>query len=50
MCGRYLAIGCNCDSLEKELCDSLEKELCELCDQEFDDFDTLQQHMQSCHI
>ena len=41
ICGRYLAIGCDCDSLKKELC--------ELCNKEFDDFDTLQKHMSSHH-
>ena len=38
ICGRYLAIGCQCDSLKKEL-----------CNKEFDDSDTLQKHVLSCH-
>ena len=41
ICGRYLTIGCNCDSLKKELC--------ELCNKEFDDFDTFQKHVRSCN-
>jgi len=41
ICGRYLAIGCQCDSLKKELCG--------LCNKEFDDSDTFQKHMFSCH-
>ena len=41
ICGRYLAIGCNCDSLKKEIC--------ELCNEEFDDSDTLQKHVNSRH-
>ena len=41
ICGRYLAIGCNCDSLKKEIC--------ELCNEEFDDSDTLQKHVNSLH-
>ena len=40
-CGRYLTIGsCDCP---------VKKELCKLCDKEFDDFDTLEKHMQSYH-
>ena len=39
-CGRYLTIGCICP---------VKKELCKLCDKEFDDFDTLEKHMESCH-
>ena len=39
-CGRYLTIGCICP---------VKEELCKLCDKEFDDFDTLEKHMQSCH-
>ena len=40
-CGRYLTIGsCDCP---------VKKELCKLCDKEFDDFKTLEKHMQSCH-
>jgi hypothetical protein len=41
ICGRYLAIGCNCDALKKKLC--------ELCHQEFDDSVVLQKHMLSYH-
>ena len=41
ICGRYLSIGCNCDSLKKEIC--------ELCNEEFDDSDTLQKHVNSRH-
>ena len=41
ICGRYLVIGCNCNSLKKEPC--------ELCNKEFDDLDTLQKHVLSYH-
>jgi hypothetical protein len=41
ICGKYLAVGCNCDSLKKEIC--------ELCHEEFDDFDTLQKHVLRIH-
>jgi len=40
ICGRYLVIGCNCDSLGKKFC--------ELCNKKFDDSDTLQKHVLNC--
>jgi hypothetical protein len=40
-CGRYLTIGCNCDSSGKKLC--------ELCHIEFDDLDTLENHLVNFH-
>ena len=41
ICGRYLTIGCDCDSSGKKLC--------ELCHIEFDDFDTLEKHLVNFH-
>ena len=41
ICGRYLAVGCQCDSLKKQPC--------ALCDQECADADALQKHMLRYH-
>ena len=41
ICGRYLAVGCQCDSLKQQPC--------ALCDQECADADALQKHMLRYH-